>query len=123
MLKVKSISEKEFLSISSYDLSMSGDLYGAYIGDKLIGRVGVRRLSWFAYEIFGLYIDKSYRGNGYAKQLLKDILSRYSGLICATIRTDNIPSLRTFFSCGFEINGKVISPRGNEVVVVVKKSI
>lgn len=74
--------------------------------EELWGCVGVRKMSWFAYELKHLTVKPEFRGRGYAQLLVNQALSyvagREKGLVYATIKVDNQPSQQLFGKLGFE---------------------
>lgn len=81
-------------------------IYLAEVDGEAVGMIRADKdekgyeLSWI--------IDSRFRGKGYGKQMLSQIVERLSGHICAQIKKDNAPSLAMAKSLGF----RCVSPDG-----------
>lgn len=80
----------------------------AEIDDEIIGGAGLRCIVGDG-EITNVAIKKAYRGNGYSKPMLSEILSigRKMGCTAFTleVRVSNEPAIRLYKSLGFEEAG------------------
>ena len=64
--------------------------------------IGIER----AYESSGLMVDEEYRGQGIARYMMNlacEEASRRGIAICGVVHTQNVASMATFFSLGFEM--------------------
>lgn len=87
---------------------------------RIVGCQGWRKLSGFFTEFCHLYVLPSERGQGIAKALVGEALSRApTPVVLTTVLRHNKASLRTLLSQGFKPVGEVISPyTGREIVVL-----
>lgn len=93
-------------------------------GDTVAGCVGLkkqRRVGW--YEIGHLCVHPDYRGRRLARVLVNAAYDRIpSGKAWCTIVESNIPSIKTFLNCGFEILQKYRNRgRGYWVVIMTRE--
>jgi RimJ/RimL family protein N-acetyltransferase len=93
-------------------------------GDIVMGCVGLKKLrrkGW--YEICHLCVDPAYRGKRLARVLVEAAYSKIpTGKAWCTIVEHNIPSIRTFLNCGFEMLQKYRNnARGYWVVVMTRE--
>jgi ribosomal protein S18 acetylase RimI-like enzyme len=112
-----------------YSLSMGRVLHGqtAYLvemdGETVAGCVGIkkqRRKSWW--EICNLCVHPEYRGQKLAPKLVEAAYKHIpTGNAWATIREDNIPSIKTFLRCGFKILSKYKSPNRKYYLVIMTR--
>jgi N-acetylglutamate synthase-like GNAT family acetyltransferase len=71
-------------------------------GRLLVGAVGIRKLSFHMSEIKHLAVHKKWRRKNVGTFLLKRAIALVeTPLVYATIREDNLPSIRIFESVGF----------------------
>lgn len=64
--------------------------------------VGLRKLSWYLTEIKHLAVPQRFRGHGYGKKAVVEVLKKVkTPTVCATVRVDNNVSLNLFLRCGF----------------------
>jgi RimJ/RimL family protein N-acetyltransferase len=89
-------------------------VFGAFLGDVLVGIAGVRRepLSQVAHKatIWGVFVDAAQRGKGVARELLKEATAHASGewqvrqlLLC--VNADNLVAKKLYTALGFETFG------------------
>ncbi len=65
---------KELQSISKSFQKDKGNHWIALYNDKVIGTIAVIDIGHQAYELRDVFLDKDYRGTGYAKKLLDTVL-------------------------------------------------
>ncbi len=86
--------------------SQDRQIYLAEVNKEVVGMARVDKkennyeLSWV--------IDPKFRGKGYGKQMLNQIIGISHGCLLARIKTDNVPSLAMARSLGF----RCVSPEG-----------
>jgi len=77
------------------------------IGKTVIGCVQVQKQAYMLSEIKHLCVHPSMRKQGFAKMLITSALDRApTPMVYATIREENIGSIKAFESCGFKRVGE-----------------
>ena len=82
--------------------------------------IGVER----AYESSGLMVDEDYRGQGIAKYMmnLACLEAQKRGVaICGVVHTQNVASMSTFFSLGFEMRATWHMSEGYDFIYLLKR--
>ena len=78
----------------------------------------------FAYESSGLMVDEEYRGLGIAKYMMGlacEEAEKRSIAICGVVHTQNVASMATFFSLGFELCATWHMSEGYDFVYLLKR--
>lgn len=96
-------------------------LVGVYINPKEEYKVA---------DIWGMYVNNSYRGMGIGKQLVGAVLEKMTGLpnvekIKLMVNIDQIPAIALYKKLGFQITEKtdhVLGDRKNHQLYVMEKS-
>ena len=99
----------------AYLVEMDGDIVAGCVGLKKL-----RRKDW--YEIGHLCVHPDYRGKRLARVLVEAAYDRIpSGKAWCTIVEHNIPSIKTFLNCGFEVLQKYRNNSRKYWVVVMTR--
>ena len=89
--------------------------------DRVIGCIKVEKLSWYQADLSHLVVDKEFRRNGLATELIGTACEKAKKLgariVQCTIRTDNVPSCCLFQKSGFSSGARFTGPSGKEVQV------
>jgi len=112
-----------------YTLSAGRVLNGPIIymveldGDAIMGCIGLKKLRMRTFwELCHLCVHPKYRGLRLAPKLVEAAYKRIpTGNAWATIREDNIPSIRTFLRCDFDISSKFKSSNKKYFLVVMMR--
>ncbi len=112
-----------------YTLSAGRVLNGPIIymveldGETIMGCVGLKKLRMRTFwELCHLCVHPKYRGLRLAPKLVEAAYKRIpTGNAWATIREDNIPSIRTFLRCGFNVSSKFKSSNKKYFLVVMTR--
>lgn len=82
---------------------------GLLVNSKLIGTSGIQDIQKDGFTTMGIFVfEERLRGRGYGKTLVWcscSLLSTCCGIakVAAGVKKINVPSLKSFLSCGFEI--------------------
>ena len=99
----------------AYLVEMDGNTVAGCVGLKKL-----RRKGW--YEICHLCVHPAYRGRRLAQILVEAAYNHIpTGKAWCTIVEHNIPSIKTFLNCGFEIYTKFKNKRRNYWVVCMAR--
>ena len=100
----------------AYLVEMDGDVVAGCVGLKKL-----RRKDW--YEIGHLCVHPAYRGKRLARVLVEAAYDHIpTGKAWCTIVESNVPSIKTFLNCGFEILQKYRNnSRGYWVVIMTRE--
>ena len=82
--------------------------------------IGIER----AYESSGLMVDEKYRGQGIAKYMMSlacEEAKRRGIAICGVVHTQNVASMSTFFSMGFEMRATWHMSEGYDFIYLLKR--
>ncbi|MDE5654989.1 MAG: GNAT family N-acetyltransferase [Clostridia bacterium] len=82
--------------------------------------IGIER----AYESSGLMVDEEYRGQGIAKFMMRlacDEAEKRGIAICGVVHTQNVASMSTFFSLGFEMRATWHMSEGYDFIYLLKR--
>ena len=77
-----------------------------------------------AYESSGLMVDKEYRGRGIAKYMMGlacQEAEKRGVAICGVVHTQNVASMSTFFSLGFEMRAVWHMSEGYDFIYLLKR--
>ncbi len=77
-----------------------------------------------AYESSGLMVDKDYRGQGIAKYMMSvacNEAEKRQISICGVVHTQNVASMSTFFSYGFEMRATWHMSEGYDFIYLLKR--
>jgi len=89
--------------------SESSVICGLFLNSILLGTAGIQNLSNKQKTTVGIFIfNKDQRLRGFGKTLVWSstyLIKKSSGIdyICANMKKSNIPSLKSFLSCGYQI--------------------
>lgn len=95
--------------LDGYD-NQSEFLLGGFLGDRLVGTVGFYRHKPLKRRhtgtIYGMYVDPTFQGAGYGRQLLADAIQRVRRLegmdaLLLTVNVENLPAQRLYARLGF----------------------
>lgn len=80
-------------------------------GKQVIGACGIHRQSYSLSEVKHLVVRPQWRGKGLGRFLVKKAIGRgETPILYATVREDNLPSLKVFTSTGFTDAGTYSNP-------------
>lgn len=106
-------------NILSY--SSSYTLY--LLNNKVLGCVKVEKQSYTFTELKHVCVREKFRKIGLSKVLIKRSLSKVlTPLVYATVRDDNIPSLKLFNSFGFKIGAAYFIGHRKKILTLIKKN-
>ena len=95
--------------INSIIESEKDTICGLFVDSELIGTAGIQGIDADSTSTIGIFIfDQSVRGQGFGKTIVWAscfLANLCNGVTCfgAGMKKTNIPSLRSFLSCGFQI--------------------
>lgn len=106
--------------IATFAIDLDED-YAATIANLInsFNDIGIKR----AYESSGLMVDEEYRGQGIAKYMMSlacDEADRRDIAICGVVHTQNVASMATFFSFGFEMRATWHMSDGYDFIYLLK---
>lgn len=105
-------------------------IFVAKDGDKLVGLVGLHRESKTKAELWGMYVNKSYRGRGIASKLIEKIFVLGKGLslqkIGLMVNPEQTSAVQLYQFCGFQQIGTqqhILGDGEEHPVLVMEKSL
>ncbi len=80
-------------------------LVGLFLGEEMVAYY-ILVDSFDVYELARIAVSKKYRGQGYSKLLMEDMLEKIGKSIFLEVREGNTPAISLYLNFGFQIVGK-----------------
>jgi ribosomal protein S18 acetylase RimI-like enzyme len=119
--------DAEEVDVESYVNDLEKAVFFAWLDDKLIGQIRLRRY-WNGYAyIDDLAVEPEYRGEGIGRALMARAVEwarekGFPGLMLET-QDNNVPACRLYTRCGFQLRGfdthlyKALDPSTDEIAL------
>lgn len=113
---------RDMLASCNPDAILSGRYYVAVNDGRILGCVGLERISWYLTEIKHLFVREEFRGTGVGRFLVDNATEKVkTPLICCTITEGNDASMRLFSNLGFTIERRFVNTNtGNSVSLLIR---